>query len=172
MSTNHLSTIVNFLNEIGITCQATTITTDTFLPGISIKKGGIYYDEQLLLSPGDLLHEAGHICILSQEDREKVHESENVSGSKLDDGGAEMAAIAWSWAALQHLNIPPEIVFHEDGYKGDAPTLIEAFTNGGGLGIALLGWLGMTNQPTNNQSTENAFPKMNTWVLDKYPNYV
>lgn len=173
MNTNHLNTIVDFLNEIGISCQPETITSETFLPGISIRKGVIYYDEQQLLSPGDLLHEAGHISILSSEDRSNVFESENVSGSKLDDGGAEMAAIAWSWAALKHLNLPPDVVFHEEGYKGDSEALIAAFSNGGGMGISILNWLGMTEQSKPKQTaSDNHFPNMHKWVLDKYPSYV
>ena len=76
------------------------------------------YDAQKLLSPGDLLHEAGHVAVLTKSDRIGVTSPE-VSGD-MEPGGVEMAAIAWSWAALKYLGIAPEIVFHKEGYKGDS----------------------------------------------------
>ena len=44
----------------------------------------------------------------------RAHANENMG----DDGGLEMAAIAWSYAAAIHLEIPPAVVFHEAGYRG------------------------------------------------------
>ncbi len=163
-NTSHLEEIVDFLKSIGITCQQETLDQDTFLPGISIRNGQIFYDESKLLSPGDLLHEAGHIAVLSRDDRDKVNESENVTGTVLDKGGCEMAAIAWSWAALTHLNIPPNVVFHEDGYKGQAESVIHGFQTGGNIGANLLQWLGMSNN--------QIYPKMEKWVLEDYPDYI
>jgi hypothetical protein len=41
--------------------------------------------------------------------------------------GDEMTSIAWSYAALRHLELDPAIIFHDDGYKGGAASIIENF---------------------------------------------
>lgn len=164
-----LETITDFLDEIGIPCIAGTVKDDSFLAGIDIQNGQIIFDEQKMLSCGDLLHEAGHISVLKAADRKNVT-SPNVSGD-LEEGGAEMGAIAWSWAALKHLGIAPEIVFHEAGYKGDAENIIQNFSNERYFGVSMLGWLNMTTDPTNisdaDRATKTVFPKMSNWLRPK-----
>lgn len=161
-----LESIKDFLHEIGIPCRAGTVREDSFLAGIDIQNGQIIFDEQRMLSCGDLLHEAGHISVLKSEDRKNVT-SPNVSGD-MDEGGAEMGAIAWSWAALKHLDIAPEIVFHKEGYKGSAENIIENFSNKRYFGVSILGWLNMTTDPTNvsdeERATKTIFPKMSNWL--------
>ncbi len=155
--------ISNFINEIGISCTPGVISEDTFLPGIKIEKGKLLYDEQKMLSPGDLLHEAGHLAVLKPEDRSKVNGGD-ISGD-LDDGGAEMAAIAWSWAALKHLDIKPEIVFHQQGYKGGADSIIMNFSNKNYFGACLLQWLGMTiERKTDPEMIGDLYPAMIKWL--------
>jgi len=138
-----LNSITTFINEIGIPCKEGSVREDSFLQGVDIINGGIVYDAQKLLSPGDLLHEAGHVAVLTKSDRIGVTSPE-VSGD-MEPGGVEMAAIAWSWAALKYLGIAPEIVFHKEGYKGDSEVLIDNFSNGRFIGASLLQWMGMTN---------------------------
>lgn len=158
-----LTQITEFIQSIGIPCSAGIVAEGSFLPGVDIVNGAIVYDAEKLLSPGDLLHEAGHIAVLKNEDRQLVT-SPNVSGD-VDEGAAEMAAIAWSWAALKHLDIEPEIVFHNDGYKGDAENLIENFSNGRHIGASLLQWMGMTTEQKNGDtSTESVYPVMQHWL--------
>ncbi len=159
-----LDTITAFINRIGIPCMPAQLEEGTFLPGIDIKQGAILYDKERMKSPGDLLHEAGHVAVLTAEHRKTVS-SPDVSGD-LQEGGAEMAAIAWSWAALHYLQIVPEIVFHSDGYKGDADNLIYNFSDGKYIGVSLLQWLGMTTDPNSKVQTTDAppFPKMKFWL--------
>ena len=74
------------------------------MPGIDIRQGTILVDEARLAHPGDLLHEAGHLAVADPAER---------GGARLSPSdGDEMAAIAWSWAALKHLDLDPAIVFH------------------------------------------------------------
>src|SRR4051812_25031443 len=89
---NEQQIITAFLREIGIDVQFAPIEEVTFLPGLTIRDGGIVVDATKLLYPGDLLHEAGHLAVMTAEARTEV--SAPIEG----DIGMEIAAIAWSWA--------------------------------------------------------------------------
>ncbi len=164
---DHTDTIINFISQIGIPCMPAKLTNDTFLPGIDIRNGTIWYDNEKMKHPGDLLHEAGHVAVLLPVDRKIASSPENINGD-LQAGGAEMAAIAWSWAALKYLNIPPEIVFHEEGYKNGGVDLIRNFHNGQYLGHHLLAWMGMTCI-TEQERSENLYPAMTHWLRPGAP---
>jgi hypothetical protein len=152
--------IVSFINEIGIVCQPGPIPDVTFLPGIDIRNGGIFYDPERLENPGDLLHEAGHLAVLLPEDRA----NDNLCGD-ISAAGSEMAAIAWSWAAREHLGIAPEILFHENGYKGGSVFYIENFCNGRYCGVPMLDLVGLTNQwKKGDMADDFTYPKLIKWV--------
>lgn len=147
-------TIVNFLNEIQIKVIPTPLDDDTFLPGLSLKGNCILMDKSKLNYPGDLLHEAGHIAVT------EAHLRPLIGSHKMSDEwpnlGDEIAAILWSYAALRHLNLNPEIVFHPNGYKQASHWFIEQFTNSVYMGLPLLAWMGLCD-------TED-FPKMKQWL--------
>lgn len=128
-----------FIRGVGLYVRPAILASDTFLPGLDIRDGAILVDEDRLAHPGDLLHEAGHLAVADPAER-----SAPTLGPTPGD---EMAAIAWSYAALVRLALPPEVVFHPHGYKGGAQTLIDAFTGGGWVGLPLLQWYGMTFEP-------------------------
>lgn len=157
-----LDKITTFINGIGIPCTAGEVEDGTFLPGVDIKNGGIIFNADKMLSPGDLLHEAGHIAVLTEADR-KVVSSPDVSGD-LQEGGAEMAAIAWSWAALKHLDIPPGVVFHETGYHGDSENIINNFSKGNYFGASMLQWLQMTVEQHHAKDGDAVYPDMKRWL--------
>jgi hypothetical protein len=78
-----------------------------------------------------------------------------------------MAAIAWSWAATIHLELAPNVVFHEAGYRGGAANLIENFSAGRTVGVPLLEWAGLT--ATGKRAAElgvNPYPAMLRWLRD------
>ena len=56
--------IAEFLLSIGLEVAAVNRLENTFLPGVAIQNGVLVIDEQRLLYPGDLLHEAGHLAML------------------------------------------------------------------------------------------------------------
>tara|TARA_R110001592_G_scaffold35397_1_gene120407 strand:+ start:1641 stop:2120 length:480 start_codon:yes stop_codon:yes gene_type:complete len=153
-NTNLINTIFSFLNGIGISTQEKRIQEPTFLPGIKIEKGILFIDRNQLKYPGDLLHEAGHIAVMTVEERTII--SGNIMEHKPDNESDEMAAILWSYAALRHLNLTPEIVFHPEGYKNDSQWLIENFEQSRFIGLPLLEWMGMTDS--------DSFPKMSHWL--------
>lgn len=161
-SKRYLDTITSFINHIGIPCVEGKVKESSFLPGIDIVDGSIIYDATKMQSPGDLLHEAGHIAVLLSEHRQYVT-SPDVNGD-LQPGGAEMAAIAWSWAAANHLKVPPEVVFHPDGYHGESNAIIDNFSNGRYFGVSLLQWFGMTVEKRTTNASDAIYPVMHSWL--------
>jgi hypothetical protein len=127
--------IVAFLTSIRIDVRPRQVPHG-FLPGLAVETGVLFFDPERLEHPGDLLHEAGHIAVTAPEER--------ASAAVKVEPGLEMAAIAWSWAAIQYLGLPPEVVFHERGYRGGSTSIIEAFEMGPAFGVPLLEWFGMT----------------------------
>ena len=61
--------IAEFLLSIGLEVAAVNRLENTFLPGVAIQNGVLVIDEQRLLYPGDLLHEAGHLAMLPPSQR-------------------------------------------------------------------------------------------------------
>lgn len=159
--------ITTFLNEIGIETIFRAIDQETFLPGILIDRGRLIIDEEKLLYPGDLLHEAGHIAVMKPEDR--VASSGNIGEerTKNDADGEELMAIAWSYAALRHLDIDPEVVFHPTGYKGAAGWYIEQYTSGNFIALPVLQWIGLCYDKKN-ASLHGVlpYPNMIKWLRD------
>jgi hypothetical protein len=156
-----LSKILTFLAEIGIAAELVELPEGTFLPGIDIRDGVLLIDEARLAYPGDVLHEAGHLAIIPAEKRKTTNHDAGA------DGGAEMAAIAWSYAAALHLQIDLAVVFHEHGYRGGARAIIDNFAQGRYVGVPVLEWLGMTvGAKTARQSGLPAYPHMSKWALD------
>ena len=146
-----------FVRSIGIAVRPATLPDKTFLPGLDIRHGTILIDEERLAHSGDILHEAGHIAVADPAERNAPQLS--------PDGGDEMTSIAWSYAALRHLELDPAIVFHEHGYKGGAAALIENFATGNYIGVPLLQFYGMAVEPRRAAATgAEPYPHMLRWM--------
>lgn len=150
-----LDRIVRFLLDIGLDVRQAPIPCDTFLPGIHIERGCIRFAPEHLISPGDLLHEAGHLAVVPS------HERACLTG---DNMGFELGAIAWSYAACVHLGLPPEVVFHEHGYKGESAHLMESLATGRYIGVPILIWRGMTESDTPASPDGPIYPEMRHWL--------
>jgi hypothetical protein len=149
--------LADFIRGVGIGLRAAELPDPTFLPGIDVRHGVILVDEARLAHPGDLLHEAGHLAVTEAAERKAAKLSPS--------DGDEMAAIAWSWAALKHLDLDPAIVFHPHGYRGASQAYIENFSLGRTFGQPLLQYYGMTfdvKKAAENGAT--AFPHMLRWL--------
>ena len=146
-----------FARGIGIDVRAASLPEPTFLPGIDIRCGTVLVDESRLLYPGDILHEAGHLAVTAPAERNAPQLSPTPA--------EEMTSIAWSYAALRHLALDPAIVFHEEGYKGGAASLIENFTAGRYFGVPMLQFYGMAVEPRR-AAAEGAepYPHMLRWL--------
>ena len=137
--------------------RAGTLPDKTFLPGLDIRYGAIVVDEEKLAYPGDILHEAGHIAVSEPEARK--------APTLAPTDGEEIATLAWSYAALRHLDLAPDIVFHPDGYKGGSQSLIENFSAGCYLGVPLLQYYGLTVEPKfAAERGVEPFPHMLRWL--------
>jgi hypothetical protein len=143
--------IASFLNGIGLPVCAGEIPDGTNLPGIYAARGRMVIDEERLAHPGDLLHEAGHLAVTPASKRNSLE------GDTGEDGGEEMAAIAWSYAAAVHLGLSPAVVFHDAGYRGSSESILENFSAGRYFGVPYLKWIGLTG---------DAYPGMTRWLRD------
>ncbi|AUG54031.1 hypothetical protein [Thalassospira marina] len=157
--------IIDFLKDIGIPVTFEKLPDPGFLPGIFVQEGGLIINRDELLFPGDILHEAGHLAVMPPQTRMQAN------GNVGDDGGEEMAALAWSYAAACAIGLSPDIVFHEFGYKGNGPWLSKHFQNGGTIGVPLLAVFEMTSphiprlqQPDTPIDEAAAFPNMLQWL--------
>lgn len=130
--------IGRFLQSIGLTIYAGEVPQGSILPGIRIENGELVVDEERLLYPGDLLHEAGHLAVLTSEQR--AGQGPNAG----EDLGNEIGAMCWSYAAARHLQLDPAVVFHAHGYRGASESYLENFREGRYPGVPLLQWMGLT----------------------------
>lgn len=155
--------IIDFLQEIGIVLKRGEINEEMFLPGIKIERGEMLIDEDKLTYPGDLLHEAGHIALTPKADR--VTLNGNIDEERSSKDSLESGAILWSWAALTYLELDPEIVFHEGGYRGASEWFIENFTSENYIGLPLLQWMQLCKHQDSDENVPE-FPHMIKWLRD------
>lgn len=153
-----ITAILGFIQEIGLRLELSELTHKTFLPGLELMSGGLRVDPARLKYPGDLLHEAGHLAVMPPE-RRLCPTPEPTS-----DGAEEMAAIAWSYAAAVHLGLPPALVLHEEGYRGQAKSLLSGFESDFRPGLPLLQWMGLCRSSSEGQGL--AFPMMLRWLRE------
>ena len=165
MSSTVMDQMLVFIKEIGLEYNFETIEKDTFLPGLDFRAGVLLIDLDKLLYPGDILHEAGHLACMPPDIRKTM--SGDLENNNLNQGG-EMMAIAWSYAACLHLGIEPEVVFHENGYKGSGSNIVDNFNEGHFFGVPLLEWCGMCYNPaTAKLLNAKPYPQMLSWTCEK-----
>jgi hypothetical protein len=157
-----LDRIMQFLVEIGFQFREADLSQQkTFVPGIAIDRGAFLIDRSRLLYPGDLLHEAGHLAVMTNERRTRI---QGDAGKKAAE---EMMAIAWSYAAAVYLGLEAKVVFHEAGYKGGSESLIDNFTQGRYIGVPMLQWIGLTAEEKRARELGiQPYPAMIKWVLE------
>jgi hypothetical protein len=149
--------LVNFVRSIGIEVQACLINWKTQFPGLDIRAGVILVDENQLIHPGNILHEAGHIAIHDPARRAQLKFSPL--------RGEELSALAWSYAATVHLGLSSELVFYPGSYHGWDTSLVENFAAGRYLGVPLLQRYGMTLEARlASQRGLKPYPHMLRWV--------
>jgi len=157
--------MVEFIREVGIEVILAELPEDTFIPGIFIKEGKLLVNEEELLYPGDLLHEAAHIAMIPSHLRK--HATDNVGKSPEIGDSYEVESICWSYAAVLHLGMNPEILFHNKGYRGNAQNLLFGFTLGVYPGIVGLEKAKMAfGSLKSAEMNIEPFPSMEKWLRD------
>ncbi|QPB82193.1 hypothetical protein CWC22_003870 [Pseudoalteromonas rubra] len=156
--------ICNFLSDINLPHALCPVEGKMFLPGLQIVHGVLHIDIEQLVCPGDILHEAGHIAVCEPIFRPQLHEDVYKNGlkngrEKQAMEGEEMAATAWSVAAIWHLGLPIDLVFPENSYQGMNQALKENFEKGGIFGDPLLTAWDMT-------CPDKGFPTMTSWIRE------
>ena len=155
--------MADFILNIGLELRKEPLEGETFLPGIRIQEGALVVDEERLTYPGDLLHEAGHLAVVSPAVRARL--TDNVRESHPENASGETETIAWSYAAALAIGIDPAVVFHGNGYHGASAGLLFNFQMGVPVGIQPLVDAGMTLGP--NHVTAGGpppFPHMTAWL--------
>jgi hypothetical protein len=153
--------IIRFVRAVGLPVRACRIDGPTILPGITVSAGTLVVDDARLRWPGDLLHEAGHLAVVPAERRGRLERDVRATPAE------EMMAIAWSYAAALRIDLPPEVVFHDGGYRGDSRALRENFAAGRYLAVPMLQWLGLAADEERAAALGvPPYPHMLRWVLD------
>jgi hypothetical protein len=149
-----LATIVDFIRGVGIAVETAELPEDGFLPAIAVRDGRLVYDPDRLQYPGDLLHEAGHIAVTDPALRPTVSEFDS-------NGGDEMAAIGWSYAAALAAGVDPRLIFHDFGYRGEGQAILENFAEGRFLGVPMLQYYGLARRAADQG---DQYPAMIRWL--------
>jgi hypothetical protein len=177
--------IIAFGEDIGFAFEEGS-TIGSFIPGIQIGTGmRMVFDRFRLLSPGDLLHEMGHIAILPEPFRSAVHgdvgaclsamtdnwfrENElithDVNGVQIENPvyrallqASEFEAQAWSYAAAIACDVDPRSVFHTKAYSGEGPIILAIMSVSVHVGITGLAAAGLC--------VRQSFPVLNKWLQD------
>jgi hypothetical protein len=160
-----LATIVEFLESIGIPTRRGEVCADSFLPAVRIADGGLVFDPHNLRWPGDLLHEAGHLAVTPAAQRAAL--SDALDAAEAAPHGGELEAIAWSWAAAVHLKLPPDLLFHSGGYKGQSASLLMSYSLGVYPGAHGLAQAGLTRVGADAaEAGVAAYPNMLRWLRE------
>lgn len=156
-----LGPIVVAIRGVGIPVRRGTVGDDMTLPGVMVDRGALVVDETRLLYAGDVLHDAGHITVMTPRDRALA------VGVLPSEGSLEMAALAWSYAVAVAFELDLEVVFH-DAFKGGGPWLRETFSGGGSVGVPMLQWFEMTRFADAPEyfAPLPVFPRMAKWLRD------
>lgn len=151
--------ILEFLAQIGIEFRHGQVEGSTFLPGIDVRNGALLVDKEKLKYPTDLLHEAGHLAVITPEQRSVADGEIDVP----DLDSVEAAAIAWSYAAAVHLGISLQDLFHGGGYLGQSNGFVTTFSVGVYPGANELEERGLTKIKADS-SDDVVYPQMVRWV--------
>ena len=173
-----LAPILAFLDRVGLDCAPGVVAADSFLPGVAITRGRLTYDLDALTTPGDLLHEGGHLAAVPARWRARIDGDVDASLARLaeNDPGAAAAAhtdlfpIAWSWAAAQAIGVPAACIFEAGGYgaqSGGDPAVLEHSLRAGLFpGITMLAGMGLCAAPPpfGDGRDPAPFPHMKRWL--------
>lgn len=128
----HAAKVLNFLTEIGLPWRFDE-DAKGFLSSCSIQDGTLLVHRSTNAS--DILHEAGHLCILPGDFRHLCQDDlGDIQAAMLDVIGMEFLdtpfmscviqtsdpeATAWAWAAGKKIGLPEDRIIEDDDYNGE-----------------------------------------------------
>ncbi|MFL9611064.1 hypothetical protein ACKF11_13335 [Methylobacillus sp. Pita2] len=171
MTVPYQDVVVEFLKQVGLDIREIPVANG-FVPHIEIHGGVIYYDRNV--SASALLHEAGHLAILTGDAR--AHCETDVSGAQrlmfehyrdlehdhpalriaLQSGDTE--ATAWAWAAGKHLGVPDDLIILDHEYDGTGTEIRLRLQLNAYFGINGLRATGIC------KTGQDGYPKLNYWL--------
>lgn len=180
--------VCSFLRSIGLTVNRFPHEVDNgFIARIKVVDGrlNVYKD----VFPGDILHEAGHLCTMPSRFRPlakgSLMEAFKAMSAYMDEnfGGlltypedpvyrgalqcSDPEATAWQYAAAQHIGLPDDWLFPRGSYDGTGETILQALKNNAYIGINGLQAAGWTSVRANSFRAEiPVFPELAYWVRD------
>lgn len=164
--------VLSFLDEIDLPYTFIEDGSESgFLPSIKVVDGGLHIYGSVF--PGDILHEAGHLCTIplyfrsqANGDLREVFQAlsafieSNAAGlmqypeDPLVRGALQCSdpeATAWQYAAAQYIGLPDTWVFPPDSYSPEGPEsiLLSLRTNTyiGINGLQAAGWTSIRKNP-------------------------
>jgi hypothetical protein len=185
-----LGPIRDFVAGLGIGCRPGTVPDDSFLPGVALAEGALLYDERRLGSPGDLLHEAGHVALVPARFRPLLDDDVDAAIARIAEGAAppgaapaeeperellgktEIMAIAWSFAAARASGATLDCLFWPGTYRmpaGQRPdALVQQIEMGLFPGLHWLARFGFCALPPpfGDPAEPRPFPAMKRWLAD------
>ncbi|WP_306015989.1 hypothetical protein [Oceanicaulis sp. MMSF_3324] len=179
-----LAPITQFLDGIGLPVTRSQIAEASFLPGVVIREGALFVDAERLGSPGDILHEAGHLAVTPARLRGHLDGDIDACAAALiadpelqvteaeasQIARTEPQAIAWSYAAALAAGVSPACVFWAEGYGGQhggAPELVMMQVAQGFFpGVQGLAHTGLCSAPPpfGDPGDPAPFPQMKAWL--------
>ena len=160
LSDGTLSTIAAFLSEIGLPVEIGEIQQPTFLPGIHVESGILRVDPARLSWPGDLLHEAGHLALLTEQQRKQVDRRRGRRWGRRDSaqspGRTPRPFIC---------NSIPASFSTSTVTTAAARASCENFAAGRYIGLPMLQWRGLTLDEKNARASGvKPYPHMLRWL--------
>ena len=150
-------TLADFVRGVGIEVRAADLPHLTFMPGLDMDHGVLLVDEKRMMSPGDILHEAGHLALKAPEER--------AADPFRATGAEEISVLAWSYAAALHIGLDLKVLFHGLANGDLHEAILDNFPRGQFIGLPMLQRWGMTVEPRLAVPGGPApFPHMLRWV--------
>src|ERR1700735_3226192 len=168
--------VVAFLNSIGIRAVRSKVPITSFLPGIRIRRGVLFYYSKAIAA--DLLHEAAHVAIVPAKYRilcsgdmdksiRRIWNAALKAGEIEIDSpiyrqviqASEAEAIAWSWAAGNYVGLSEEEIITNDPthFNGEGAEIRNMLKANCHFGINGLRTAGMVE-------SVKTFPRLTRWT--------
>lgn len=174
-----LDKTIEFLRGIGLTVTVVPQATG-FFEKVHIINGTLEIEPDC--PPTDLLHEAGHLAVVPERFRSKMHVDIDFGVQEmlalLDAEGphpdseqwrtaiqaGEAEATAWQWAAGKAIGLPDEMIIVDADYEGTGDEVRAELQSLYHVGIKGLSHAGFCKTRADYPWPGEVYPKLNYWL--------